>query len=322
VSRAPSPAELLAARAFVGQHHPRTPLRALDALSRASGCDVYAKCESEAPVRSFKARGPLWSLSRLGPDERERGVVTASTGNHGQGVAVAGTLLGIRTVVVVPLDTPQLKADRIRGFGAELHVVGDDLDAAAAEAHALAEREGLRYLEDGEDPGLMAGAGSIAWEILEELPGTDAIVVPVGGGNLIAGIGLVAKRLNPAVRVIGVQSDAAPAAVRSWQQRRIVHAPCTTRAGGLATTYPGALALEVMCDHVDEMLLVPEQELGRHVVAVLAATGAAIELAAAAAYAGFERLAPGLAGRHVVLVQSGGNIPTAELRGLLDAYPS
>jgi threonine dehydratase len=319
VTARPGPAELLAARGFVAAHHPRTPLRRSGALSAATGCEVHVKCENEAPVRSFKGRGPLWSMSRLSADERASGVVTASTGNHGQGVASAGRLLGIRTVVVVPESTPALKCDRIRALGGTLLVVPGDLAAATDAARVHADDEGLRYVEDGEDPGLMAGAGTIAWEVLEDLPQTDAIVVPVGGGNLIAGIALVAKQLNPEIRVIGVQSDAAPAAVRSWQAREIIELPCETRAGGLATSYPGGLALSVMLDLVDEMQLVPESELGRHVVAVLSETGALIELAAAAPFAVLDRLAPDLAGRRVVLIQTGGNLPVHELAELLRA---
>jgi threonine dehydratase len=317
VSERPGPAELLAARAFVAEHHARTPLRRLDALSAATGCHVHVKCENEAAVRSFKGRGPLWSMSRLTGAERTRGVVTASTGNHGQGVASAGGLLGIRTIVVVPESTPALKCDRIRALGGTVQIVPGDLAHATETARARAREDDLHYLEDGEDPGLMAGAGSVAWEILDDLPDTDAIVVPVGGGNLIAGIALVAKQLNPAIRLIGVQSDAAPAAVRSWQAREIVELPCATRAGGLATSYPGGLALSVMIELVDEMHLVPEGELGQHVVAVLAATGSLIELAAAAPFALLGRLAPDLAGRRVVLIQSGGNLPLEELAELL-----
>ncbi|MGE0005634.1 MAG: threonine/serine dehydratase [Parvibaculaceae bacterium] len=315
----PTTTDLLAARAFMARHYPPTPLEHNWALSRDHGLDVHVKLENLGPIRSFKARGALYRLSRLEGDERARGVVTASTGNHGQGVALAGRRLAIPAVVVVPEGTPRLKSDNIARLGAELRVAGRDLAEAEAEAKALAAATGRVFVEDGDDAGLMAGAGTIAWEILEKLPGADALVVPVGGGNLIAGMGLVARLLSPGIRIIGVQSEAAPAVFESWRRGRAVEGPCATFAGGLATARPGRLAFQVLAGLVDDMVLVTEAELRRAMLATLEATGQLAEGAGAAAFAALPALAPGLAGRKAVLLLSGGNVPVAELKPLFAA---
>jgi threonine dehydratase len=313
----PDATELLKARAFIERNYLRTALRPAPLLSREHGCEVFVKCENHGPVRSFKARGALYRLSQLSPEQRLRGVVTASTGNHGQGMALAGRLLGVPTTVVVPEGTPAIKSDNIRFLGAELRIAGADLAAAEAEMRAIATATGRLIVEDGEDAALMAGAGTIAWEILDQLPDAGAIVVPVGGGNLIAGTALVAKWLRPDIRIVGVQSEAAPAVYESWRNGSPTAARCETFAGGLATSRPGALAFSVLKERVDSMLLVSEDALRRAVVTALAATGEVVEGAGAAPFAGLAAAAPALAGRKVVLLLSGGNLPIEELRELL-----
>lgn len=315
----PTAIDLLKARAFMAGHYRTTPLNRIATLSRDYGLEAYVKFENHGPIRSFKARGALYRLSLLSPDERSRGVVTASTGNHGQGVALAGSHLGVPAVIVVPEGTPRLKSDNIELLGGELRVAGRDLAEAEAEARALAKATSRIFIEDGDDRGLMAGAGTIAWEILDQLPETDAIIVPVGGGNLIAGMALVAKLLRPDIRIIGVQSDAAPAVHESWRQGRIVEAACATFAGGLATARPGRLAFSVLKDLVDMMVLVSEDDLRRAVLTTLAGTGQLAEGAGAAAFAALPALAADLAGRKVVLLLSGGNIPIEDLKALLTA---
>lgn len=176
----PTVADLLKARRFMERHYLRTPLYLVAALSREYGLEAYVKFENHGPVRSFKARGALYRLSLLSEDERVRGVITASTGNHGQGIALAGSRLSVPTVIVVPEGTPRLKSDNIQLLGAELRIFGHDLAEAENEARSLAANMGMVFIEDGDDPGLMAGAGTIAWEILDQLPEVDAIIIPVG----------------------------------------------------------------------------------------------------------------------------------------------
>jgi threonine dehydratase len=310
----PSLEDILAARHFVAGRLARTPLRPL--REAPGGREIYVKCEDEAEIKSFKGRGALWRLACLSEAETRSGVITASTGNHGQGVAYAATRMGIRSVVVVPAGSSRFKMDRIRDFGAELRVSGADIGEASLAARQAAHAEGLTYLEDGEDPELMAGAATIGWEILEDLPAVEAIVVPVGGGNLIAGIALAAKRLKPGVKIIGVQSEAAPSVVRSWEQGRLVEMPCTTFAGGLATPFPGKLAFRVIQELVDEMYLVTEAELRAEIRESLATRATLIEGAAAAPFAALRRYGADWPSR-VVLVQSGANLPLAELEWVL-----
>jgi len=307
----------MAARHYVSSVHPHTPLRAAPQLSQLSGCDLHVKCEDESPIRSFKGRGAAWCVARLSGSERQAGVITASTGNHGQGIAYAASRAGVRSVVIVPHGTSSIKEDRIRSLGAELRVEGADLAEAGLIALSVAEGDGMCYIEDGEDPALMAGAATVAWEILEDLPETDLIVVPVGGGNLIAGIALVAKRLNPAIEIVGVQSDAAPAVARSFALNQVVEAPCHTAAGGLATRFPGRLAFEVISDLVDSILLVSEEDLAAHIRDSLSTRAVLIEAAAAAPFAALERYGSAWAGRTVVLVQTGSNISLDELRAVV-----
>jgi threonine dehydratase len=315
----PTPENLLAARRYLQSCHPRTALRPLTGTWPTKAAAVYVKCEDETPVKSFKGRGALWMLACLQGRAPGTGVITASTGNHGQGVAFAATRSGVRSVVVVPAGASPLKMDKIRGFGAELRVIGADLAEAAAAARAAAAGEGLVYVEDGEDPELMAGAATVGWEILEDLPETDTIVVPVGGGNLIAGIALAAKRLKPSVRIIGVQSAAAPAVARSFEAGRVLDVPGATFAGGLATAFPGELAFSVMCELVDDMVLVSEAELYAEIREALASRATLIEGAAAAAFAGLRRYGSGWDGACTVLVQTGANASMAELESALTA---
>jgi threonine dehydratase len=312
----PNQIELTAARVVVGEHHPHTPLYRLENDDWGGIGEIYVKYENHGPVRSFKARGALFSVWRLSADERTRGVVTASTGNHGRGIAYAGAAFGIPVTVVVPDSAPVVKTRPIERLGADLRVVEGNLLRAQEAARAIAAEAGSLYLEDGEDPGLMAGASTVAAEILEDLPEVGTIVVPVGGGNLIAGIALWAKNADPRIRIVGVQSEAAPSVVRSWEAGVVTAAPCETFAGGLATSTPGHLAFDVIKELVDDMILVSEEDLEGQIVRILKSTGEVAEGAGAAAFAAlaaYPREWPG----KTVLVLTGGNIEFSDLRRLV-----
>jgi threonine dehydratase len=312
----PTPEDILAARQLVAASYTRTPLRRLLEAGLAAGREIFVKCEDEAEIKSFKGRGALWRLACLSRDEARHGVITASTGNHGQGVAYAAARIGVRSVVVVPAGSSPLKMDRIREFGAELRISGTDIAGASQAAQTAALAEGMVYVEDGEDPELMAGAATVGWEILEDLPAAEAIVVPVGGGNLIAGIALAAKTIKPSITIIGVQSEAAPSVVRSWELKRLVEMPCATFAGGLATPFPGKLAFRVIRDLVDEMYLVSEAELRAEIRHALATRATLLEGAAAAPFAALRRYGADWPTR-TVLIQSGANLSLAELEWVL-----
>jgi threonine dehydratase len=232
-------------------------------------------------------------------------------------MAYAGRVLGVPVTVVTPANTPKLKADAIRSFGADVRAQQQEIGKAAAEAEAIARREGKVHIEDGEDGGLMAGAATIAWEILEDLPDVSAIVSPVGSGNLLAALCLVAKQLNPKVRMIGVQSEAAPSAVDSWKEGRIVERRARTFAEGLAASVPGKLAFEVIKDAADDMVIVDEAELRNGILTALEATGQVAEGAAAASFAALTRYGAAWSGQNVVLLLTGGNLPVETLASLL-----
>jgi len=313
----PTIVELLEARGIVARYLSRTPLYRSENLSRGHGCQVYVKYENFSIIRSFKARGAFYSLSRLSERERRAGVVTASTGNHGQGMAYAGRTLEVPVTVVIPANTPKLKADAIRSFGGDVRTQEEAIGKASTHAEEIAKREGKVHIEDGEDGGLMAGAASIAWEIFEDLPDVSAVVAPVGSGNLLAALCVVAKRLNPNVRMIGVQSEAAASVVDSWKQGRIVERDAQTFAEGIATGVPGKLAFDVIKGAVDEMLVVTEEELRDGILTALEGTGQVAEGAAAAAFAALTRYGASWSRQNVVLLLTGGNLPTHVLAALL-----
>ena len=286
MSSHPTLTDIARARRFLDEHLPPTPMYRSAGFSEALGLELHVKYENFQPIGSFKVRGGLYTMSLLDEAQRGRGVTTASTGNHGQGIAYGGGVLGVPVTVVVPHGTPAVKSDAIRRLGAELVVHGETIADGFARAREIADDTGKVYIEDGEDFGLMAGAGTIGLEIMEDLPDVDAVVLPVGGGNLIAGVGTAIKATRPDVRLIGVQASNAPSVYRSWQEGRTVTTEtCDTFAGGLATTYPGGLAFDVLKDLVDEMHLVTEEEMKRAIPVILDHTGFIAEGAAAAVFA-------------------------------------
>ena len=209
--------DVLAARERIAPHLRPTPLYRYAALDELVGAEVFVKHENHQPVGAFKVRGGVNLVAQLDPDERRRGVVTASTGNHGQSIAFAARLFGVRATICVPEQANPVKVASMRGLGADLVFHGRDFDDAREHAALLGERDGLRYVHSGNEPHLIAGVGTETLEILEAEPGIDAVVVQIGGGSGAAGACVVAKALGEAA-VIGVQSNAAPTAYRSWRE--------------------------------------------------------------------------------------------------------
>ena len=305
--------DIVDARVVVDAHLPRTPLLHSPALSRMLECEVYLKLESLAPIGSFKARGAINRIARLTPAEKQRGVITASTGNHGGAVAWAAQKMGTAAVVVLPHGVPDIKRQAIADAGARIIVEGANWNESCVAARRVAARESMLYLEDGEDPVIMAGAGTVALDILDELPEFDVLVVPVGGGNFIAGCAIAVKAKRPSARVVGVQSEAAPAVWQSWQRGEIVSADSRTFAGGIATTAPVAMAFAVMRQTVAGMYLVSEDELMRGIALIAKHHAFIVEGAAAAPLAAVQRYPADFKGQRVVLVVSGRNLDMATL---------
>lgn len=301
----------------------RTPLIHSPQLSDMSGADVWLKCECFAEIGSFKARGALACALQLSSSELERGLICASTGNHGAAMAWAAQQVDGKCIVVAPVDTPEIKLNNMLNAGASLVIEGADWGESCQVARELAARDGLLYLEDGENLRIMAGAGTVGLEIVQDLPATQVIIVPVGGGNFIAGCAIAIKSESKTPRqIIGVQSEAAPAVTESMRQQSLVQMPTTTFAGGIATSGPVPMAFAVMQELVDDMLLVSERELLHAIGLLLRTHGIVVEGAGAATLAAVLRYSERFDGQSVVLVLSGRNEDVAQLRAALDVDSS
>ncbi len=309
--------DVLAARRRIAPHLPRTPLLTYPALDRELGTVVAVKHENHQPIGAFKVRGGINLVARLDREDRSRGLITASTGNHGQSIAYAARLFGVRAVVCVPEDSNPLKVGAMESLGAEILAHGRDFDEAREHCEALAREKGFRYVHSGNEPDLIAGVATGTLEILEDDPATDVVLVPVGGGSGAAGACIVAKAVEPGIRVIGVQSSAAPAAYRSWKEGRLVEDRAGTYAEGLATRTAFELPQQILRRHLDDFVLVSDDEIRAAQALLLTITKNLVEAAGAAAFAGACRLRHQLAGKKVVVVMSGGNASPRELAAVL-----
>lgn len=302
------------AKAVIASYLSRTPLYCYSSLCQLLDCEVYVKHENHQPVGAFKVRGGINLVSQLSDDERRRGVIAASTGNHGQSVAYAARLFGVEATIVVPEGANPGKVEAMRGLGAHVLFHGQDFDQARERCEALAAERGYRYVHSGDEPLLIAGVGTGTLEILEDQPDIEIIIVPIGGGSGAAGACIAAKAISPAIQVIGVQSEQAPAAYRSWKERRLVEDKMETAAEGLATRTAFALPQSILWDLLDDFVLVSEEEIYRAIVLYLEKTHNLAEGAGAAPLAAAVKMRERLQGRKVALVLSGGNLSLAQLR--------
>ena len=303
-----------AARAASGKVH-RTPLVRSDTLSRMTGLDVWLKAENMQKTGSFKPRGSLWRVASLTADERRRGVMCASAGNHSQGLAWAAGQLGVPVTVVMPATAPAAKVEATRAYGATIIQHGDLFDDALEHALQLQERSGLTFVHPCLDPAMVAGAGTIGLEILEDLPDVAAIVAPIGGGALVGGIAIAVKALSPSVRMFGVQPETSPSMKRSLEAGRvIVLDSARSLADGMAgrTTFAETLALAQR--HLEDVLLVSEEALLEAILALLARCKLLAEGAGAGPVAAMlSGRVPVPPGSKVVGVISGGNLDLSQL---------
>lgn len=309
--------DVLAARERITPYVSRTPLRSYPALSRHVGVDVVVKHENHLPTGAFKVRGGLNLVGALAPELTDTAVIAASTGNHGQSIALAARVHGVRAIICMPESPNPAKLEAIRDLGAEVVLVGADFDDAREHCEALAEQHAYRYVHSGDEPLLIAGVATGQLEVLEDDPSVDTVIVPVGGGSGAAGACIVAEGSARELRVIGVQAAEAPAAYRSWRERRPVTDACTTMAEGLATRSPFELPQRILRRRLDDFVLVEEDELAAATLLMVDKTRNLIEPAGAAALAAAIRLADDLRGRRVALIASGGNITLSQLRALL-----
>ncbi len=297
----PTLADVEDARRRIASHLLPTPLYANGALSELVGAEIFVKHENHLPIGAFKVRGGVNLVSRLSDDERRRGVITASTGNHGQSIAFAAGIFDVRAIVCVPEGANPVKLAAMERLGAELLVHGRDFDEAREHCEGLAREHGYRYVHSGNEPHLIAGVGTATLELLETEPDVEVVIVPVGGGSGAAGACVAGKAVKPDLEVIGVQSSAAPAAYRSWQARELLEDRMETSAEGLATRVAFELPQRILWQHLDDFVLVDEHELERAVVLMIEGTRNLVEPAGAAPLAAALRLSDRLAGKKVAL---------------------
>jgi threonine dehydratase len=313
---APDLADVLAARQRIAPYLGPTPLYRYPVLDELTGARLWVKHENHQPVGAFKVRGGVNLVSQLSADDRSRGVITASTGNHGQSVGYAANLFGVRAIVCVPEQANPVKVESMRALGAEVVFHGRDFDEAREHCEKLAAEHGYRYIHSANEPALIAGVATYTVEILEAQPDTEVIVVPIGGGSGAAGTCLVAKAARPSIQVIGVQSAAAPAAQRSWQARALLTGDNSTMAEGLATGTSFELPQQILWDKLDDFVLVSDDALRDANRTMIEKTRNLVEPAGAAALAAVLCDPARFAGRNVVVVCSGGNISPAQLVAL------
>jgi threonine dehydratase len=307
----------VAARGRVEPFVHRTPLLASRTLSAETGLDVRLKAEMLQRTGAYKIRGALNKLSLLTEEERARGVVCSSAGNHAQGVALAAQLLGVRAVVCMAANATPSKVAATRGYGAEVVQHGSIWDEADEKARELVERDGLTYVHPFDDPDLIAGQGTLGLEVLEDWPEMEAVVVPIGGGGLISGIACAVKQARPEVRVFGVESSDGPAMQRSVEAGELVTIECETIIDGLRVTRVGANTFELVRRFVDEVVAVPDEVIFENVLWVMGRLKLVVEGAAAAPVAALRAgVVPLEPGTRTAVVLSGGNLDLSQLQGL------
>jgi threonine dehydratase len=305
------------ARARIAAHIKHTPLLTSRQLNQRTGFDVRLKAEIFQRVGSYKIRGPLNKFALMPEDQKRRGVVCSSAGNHAQGVALAARIHGIRAVVCMATNATPAKIAATRGYGAEVVLHGSIWDEANEKAKELVRSEGLTYVHPFDDEQLIAGQGTLGLEVIQDWPALDAIVVPIGGGGLISGVAMAMKSHNPNIRVIGVESSDGPAMHRSVQAGKLETIDCRTVIDGLRVRRVGEINFSVVQRFVDEIVTLPDREIFDAVIWVMERCKLVVEGAAAAPVAA---LLHGLiklpAGSRVVAVLSGGNVNLDALRGL------
>jgi len=284
--------DISTARHFVGQYLPRTPLVRVEKLSEMLGCDYYAKLENLQPVGAFKVRGGVNLVGTATDEEKNAGMISASTGNHGQSIAYAGRLFGVRVIIYAPVENVnETKMQAMRDLGAEVRLHGRDFDEARGEAERVAQAEGYRYVHSANEPMLIAGVGVIGLEIFDDLPNVEVIIAPAGG-------------------VSAVQSERAPAMWHAWGNRTLAAYPTMeTKHEGLATRVPFELTNKILWDSLDDFVLVSDEEIDLAIRLLAQHAKQIAEGAGAASLAAAIKLRHRLQGKKVVGVLTGGNIP-------------
>jgi threonine dehydratase len=323
----PTFSDIVDARKFINQHLQKTPLVRSEKLSALLGCDYYLKCENLQPIGAFKVRG---GVNLVGTDDlvrtsggsgRAPTIVTASTGNHGQSIAYAGRLFGVRVIIYAPAENVnETKMQAMRDLGAEVRLHGRDFDEARLETEREAQAKGYRYVHSANEPKLISGVGTIGLEIFEDLPDVEVIFAPAGGGSCASGNSIVAKHLQPNVQMIAVQSDAAPAMWHAWKNGALAEYPTMkTEHEGLATRVPFEMPTLILRELLDDFLLVSDEEINEAIRLLAVNAKQIAEGAGAASLAGALKHKDQLQGKKVVGILTGGNLPPERFAKLLAA---
>jgi len=314
----PTLQDIYAARERIAGHVPASPLMKHPLLDQESGLDIRVKHENHNPTGAFKVRGGVNLVSTLTPEQRARGLVTASTGNHGQSIALASRLFGAACTVFVPEGNNPEKNAAMRAFGATVEEGGRDFDEARGRCERRAAETGARYVHSANEPLLIAGVGTYALEVFEHEPDVDVIFVPIGGGSGACGLITVRNALGSTARIVGVGAVNADAIARSWRgPERVVGESANTFAEGVATRVTFDLTFGILKEHLDDFVLLTEEELAEGVRVALRTTHNLAEGAGSASIAAALKLRDSLRGQKVVCVMSGGNLDQAKLRWVL-----
>ena len=316
----PTLRDVFYARDTIAPHFPRTPLIYSAALSECLDAEVYLKHEEHLPLGAFKSRGGINLLAGMSEEERARGVITASSGNHGQSIASACHMFGARALIGLPVDANPNKVASMKALGAQLIFHGANFDEAREHCERLAQEEGYRYVHPVNEPALIAGVGTASLEIIEDLPDVEVMMLPIGGGSGVSGACVVAGAINPTIQVVAVQSEAAPAAFLSWQQGQLVSAPMQTWVEGTATAVGYELPQRIMRHHLHDFLLVTEDDIKRAVAMLVEKAHTLAEGAGATALAGAVRHPELVRGKKVSITITGANITLAQLRDCINVY--
>lgn len=312
-------ADIQTARTRLGDAIVETPSSTSRALSELCNARVRLKLENLQVTGSFKARGALNRLLTLAPDEKRRGVTCASAGNHAQGVAYHAQRLGIAATIVMPVSTPLIKVSRTQGYGAKVVLFGENYDEAYEEARRVAAAQALVYVHAYDDDAVIAGQGTIGLEIAEQVPDVDVVIVPVGGGGLIAGIGVALKALRPSVRIIGVETTALPSMKRALEVGRPVELPAArTIAEGIAVRQVGARNVDICRLVVDDIVTVEDEDIARAILLLLEREKTVAEGAGAAAVAALLARRIDVRDLSVCVLVCGGNIDVNVLSRIIE----
>jgi threonine dehydratase len=314
----PNLKDVLKARKRISPYLLETPFRHYPNLSDLLGCNIYVKHENHQPTGAFKIRGGINLISQLSEEVRSRGVITPSTGNHGQSIALSSKIFGGRAIICVAETANPDKVAAIKNYGAEIVMKGKDYDEARINAEKLAEEKGYRYIHSGNEPLLVSGVATMALEMFEREPDLDVIFAPVGAGTAISGVTIVSKTLSPQTEVIAVQSEKAPSVYLSWKSGELTSTEtANTIADGLATRQAFQLPFKIFSKRIDDFVLVSDESIKEAVRLYVEKTHTIAEGAGAATLAAAMKIRDRLKGKKIGVILSGGNLTSDTLREII-----